>query len=301
MTGWVLVGEKSADIWEMKVFIDTFEQAGVNIEKVFAKDIAVIADSENKVFINGKEKPLPDFAVAAFFGDFDYHNLFVVKMLEGMGIHCINSYDCLKDARDKLKAFHMVKENVPEAVLPKTMLYDKNLPWDFITSNFSFPLIAKINHGAKGIGVTLANDINELKNNIEELEKEFQDQILIQQYIHQQTGRDLRFIVCGGEIISCFTRTSQSEGFKSNLSEGGSLEFFNPSPELSQTALKTAQALSLNLGSVDFLFGENDTFYLCELNSLPGLSYVVAARNAGKADPLAQIAENIKKQVIARN
>lgn len=298
MNGWILVGEKSVNLNDLNIFVDTFNKMGLHLKKVFAGQITAIASNEKVVFVNGKKEELPNFIVSAFFGNNDYHNRSVVKMLESMGVLCINNYACLIDTCDKLKSFHLVNEKVKSTLLPKTILYNPSLTEDFLNQNIGFPLVIKINHGAKGTGVELAQNYTHLNSIIAQFKAEYDDEILLQEYISSSRGKDLRIIICGGQVITSFVRINDTD-FKSNLATGGHLKFVTPPNHLLDTAQEIALALSINLGSVDFLLGEDDKYYLCEANSMPGLSYVKSSGNNGIKNPLEDIVNNIKSQLLA--
>ena len=298
MNGWILVGEKSVNLNDLNIFVNSFNEMGLPLKRVFANEISAIASNENVVFVNGKKEAPPVFIVSAFFGNNDYHNRSVVKMLESMGVLCINNYTCLIDTCDKLKSFHLVHEKVKTALLPKTILYHPSLREDFLKENIGFPMVVKINHGAKGTGVELAQNYNHLTNIIAQFQAEYDDEILLQEYIASSRGKDLRIIFCGGQVITSFVRINDTD-FKSNLATGGHLQFVTPPSHLLATAQEIALALSINLGSVDFLLGEDNKYYLCEANSMPGLSYAKASGNNGIKNPLEDIVNNIKKQLSA--
>jgi RimK family alpha-L-glutamate ligase len=297
MNGWILVGEKSVNLNDLNIFVDTFNKMGLPLTKVFANQITPIASNENVVYVNGRQEKLPSFIVSAFFGNNDYHNRSVVKMLESMGVLCINTYACLIDTCDKLKSFQLVREKVKTALLPKTILYHPSLNEAFLTQTIGFPMVIKINHGAKGTGVELAQNYSHLTSIVTNFQYAYDDEILLQEYIAPSRGKDLRIIVCGGEVITSFVRINET-AFKSNLATGGHLQFITPPPHLLATAQGIANALSINLGSVDFLLGDDNKYYLCEANSMPGLSYVKASGDDGIKNPLEDVVENIKKQLL---
>lgn len=296
MPGFILIGEKSSKLKDLDIFTETFNSLGLPLEKVYADDIAVISGETPYTYIRGAKTPPPDFIIPAFFGDNTYHNRSVVRMFESIGVLCINNCDCLINTGDKLKSFQLIKKHAPYACLPKTMLYMPSIGEKTITENFSFPIIVKIDHGAKGTGVSLAKNYDHLIDIIGLYRKSYNDEILLQEFISESAGVDLRIIICGGKYITSFKRINE-KCFKSNLASGGRLEFFTPPDEIINTAKAVGAALNINLGSVDFLLGSKGRYYVCEANSMPGLSYVKAAAKAGLRNPLSDIAENIRRQV----
>lgn len=298
MNGWILVGEKSANLSDLAIFVDTFNRMGLPLKKVFTNQITPLISNDRAVFIAGKIEPLPTFVISAFFGNNNYHNRSVVKMLESMDVMCINTHACLIDTCDKMKSFQLVQEKVPQALLPKTILYHQGLTENFLTQTIGFPMVVKINHGAKGTGVELAGDYRHLTEILASFRVTYQDQILLQEYIASSRGKDLRIILCGGQVVTSFVRINDTD-FKSNLATGGCLQFVDLPLHLKTTAQEIAKALSINLGSVDFLLGNDNKYYLCEANSMPGLSYVKASGEDGMENPLETVVENIKKQIAA--
>ena len=109
----------------------------------------------------------------------------------------------------------------------------------------------------------------------------FGDQILVQKAVTSSKGRDLRVVVAAGELVCAFVRHNDKD-FKSNLHQGGYIEPYQPPQELIDQSIRLADAFGLKTGSIDYLFGEEEgEFYLCEVNSVPGISYVFKAQKEG--------------------
>jgi RimK family alpha-L-glutamate ligase len=300
MDAWILVGEKSRSLKDIDKFINRFKAKGINMQKISVEDIAVLFPCEkDSVFLCGKKTKLPPFVMSAYFGNINEHSLAVSHMLEGKDTLAINSARCIASAADKLKTYITVSTNLPQISVPKTMLWKNTMTEEFISENFSYPLILKINHGSKGNGVELVSSYDELLKTAEELKKIFNDSVLIQQYIAASRGIDIRLILCGGKFITAFRRTN-STSFKSNLSEGGKIEFITPPPFLAEAAEKTGALLDMNIGSIDFLSDGKGSFIFCEANAMPGNSYSEAAQKAGIADPFDAVISNIAQQILAR-
>ena len=102
--------------------------------------------------------------------------------------------------------------------------------------------------------------INSLKSNIN---------ILIQEYIHERAGEDLRVIVIGGKVMGAMLRKSTDGSFKANITRGGTGKNFEMNEEIYYLATETAKALNLDIAGVDLLF-HSDGYKICEANSAPG-------------------------------
>ena len=292
----ILLGEKSSKLKDIDLFCKAFNDNGLKLQKIMADDINISLSDKSCIYINGVKQSLPDAVISAYFGNMDSHNLYVTQMLESMGVLCINSSSCLTLARDKLKTFIKIKQHLPEIFLPKTVLYSKNITENILKETTGFPLVVKIINGSKGMGVETADNFSEAITKAEFLKKKFNDDIIFQEYIKSSYGKDLRFIICGGKYITSFIRSS-SEGFTSNVAQGGKITPFSADTELIAAAEKLAALLDINLGSIDFLFGSDNRFYFCESNGMPGLNYTQAYTDLGLENPMNLICRNIKKQI----
>ena len=295
MNGWIIVGEKSRNLKDVDKFIDRFRKYSIDMDKVSASDIS-LSDTQNPdtVFVDGKETHLPQLVISAYFGNIDKHNLDVSRMLESKNTLSMNSAYCIEICRDKFKVYDILNQNYPSIKIPKTIVFSAETDKDFIENSFSYPLIVKINKGSKGNGVELVSSYEELVDTANKFKTQFSDDILIQEYISTSEGKDLRIILCGGKYITSFIRSNNSS-FKSNLAEGGSIDFITPPLFLISQAEKIGKALDMNIGSVDFLI-DGDKYYFCEANAMPGNSYSEAAKEKGLKDPFDDVIENIINQ-----
>jgi glutathione synthase/RimK-type ligase-like ATP-grasp enzyme len=142
--------------------------------------------------------------------------------------------------------------------------------------------VLKVMNGVQGKGVELVRTKDELRAMLSMLTAApFGDHIIAQQAIMSSAGKDIRVVVAGGEVLHSFVRSNDGE-FKSNLHQGGHIETFEPPADLVDMSIRLADALGLKLGSIDYLFGENEgEFWLCEVNSTPGIAYLFAAQETG--------------------
>lgn len=283
--GFLLAGDYSAYEREIAMAKQLFAKLNIDIEIINFNDVNVIAsdDPNGKIIVNGEEVDYPDFVLVVTVDERDdYKFRAVLRMFETLGINCINTVDSIEKAADKIYSFQIAKQFVPEIKLPKTILISPDVSLDFIEEEIGFPLVLKIMDGNQGKGISLVQTKKELDNILNVVTaSEFGQELMVQEAILSSKGRDIRVIVVGGEVIHSFSRYNEND-FKSNLHQGGSLDTFNPPQSLIDTSIKLADAFGLKLGSIDYLFGENeDEFYLCEVNSVPGISYIFNAQSKG--------------------
>ncbi|HEY5537466.1 MAG TPA: ATP-grasp domain-containing protein [Acetobacterium sp.] len=275
MKGWLLRNPGKMDDPSIVKIMKVVAENKIDLTVVDPLKIHVICDHDfaGKIYVGNEVMDVPDYVVAAFFTEKNYHTAAVLRMLESVGVLCINSYDCIKNVDDKLLTFQKVAESIENINFPKTLLVTEETNASFVSQLFDYPLVMKVMHGSKGKGVVLVNTEKELDNLISMMTaSEVGDEIIIQECIAASKGRDLRVVLCNGKYDNAFVRENE-KSFRSNLAKGGKIIRYSPPASVMEAAEKIAELLKINMGSVDFLFGENDTFYLCEANAMPGISF----------------------------
>ncbi len=196
-----------------------------------------------------------------------YYGSTLVRHFNAMGVFSIVSAGAILQTRDKWTCSQLLSTaNVP---IPKTILgASSNL--ENLLSNFkNQPVIIKILEGTHGNGVILAETYLNALSTIETL-KTAGVKFLLQEYIKESNGSDLRIFVVDGEVIAAMKRQSKEGDFRSNLHRGGSSLNIKLSNEEESVALKAAKAMKLGVCGVDILQSERGPLVL-EINSSPGL------------------------------
>jgi ribosomal protein S6--L-glutamate ligase len=154
----------------------------------------------------------------------------------------------------------------------------------------SAPLVVKLLEGTQGIGVVLADTDRSAKSVIEAF-RGADVNILVQEFIKEAGGTDIRALVIGGKVIAAMKRTGAAGDFRSNLHRGGTAERAKITPEERATAVRAAKAMGLNVCGVDMLRSNHGPVVM-EVNSSPGLEGV---EKATKIDVAGKIIEFIEK------
>ena len=206
----------------------------------------------------------PDFIL---FWDKDIH---LARRLEAEGIRLFNSADAIEICDNKiLTAVRLCgKVRTPRTVIsPKTFEGIGYRDLDFVkkaTRLLGLPMIIKEAYGSFGAQVYLVHTVDEAKNTVLSLgHKDF----IMQEFIAESKGRDVRVNVVGGKVVSAMERYNDND-FRSNISNGGSMRKIELSEEIKAEAIKAAKAIGLNFAGVDVLFGK-DAPIICEVNSNP--------------------------------
>jgi len=196
-----------------------------------------------------------------------YYGSTLVRHFESLGVFSTVSASAILQTRDKWTCSQLLsKAGVP---IPKTFL-GFSPEAETLLSNFeNKPVIIKILEGTHGNGVILAETYVSALSTIETL-KTAGVKFLLQEYISESKGTDLRVIVVDGEVVAAMKRQSKGNDFRSNLHRGGSSEKIKLTLEEENTALKAAKAMQLGVCGVDLLQSKNGPLVL-EINSSPGL------------------------------
>ncbi|WKY47083.1 ATP-grasp domain-containing protein [Eubacteriaceae bacterium ES3] len=277
MKGWLLRNPQKMEDPSIVKIMKVVKERNIDLELVNPLDIQVVCEDspDGMVYVGDEKKMVPDYVIAAFFNEKNYHAQSVLVMLESLGVFCINNWECIQSVDDKLLVYQKVVKEIAGVKFPKTVLVtDKTTP-EFISSQFDYPVVMKVMHGSKGLGVVLVNSEKECDTLMNmTMAGKCADEIIIQECIMTSSGRDIRIVLIDGEFETAFIRQND-ESFRSNIAKGGKKVEFNPPAELIETAEKVAKLMGIAVGTVDFLFGEEGNFYLCEANAMPGVAFDV--------------------------
>ena len=218
-----------------------------------------------------------------------FYGTAVVRQFEVMGTYCVNESVAISRSRDKLRSIQLLSRK--GVGIPVTAF--ANSPDDvkgLIREVGGSPLVIKLLEGTQGIGVVLA----ETKKAAESVIQAFmgvKSNILIQEYIEEAGGSDIRCLVVGGKVIAAMQRTAPEGEFRSNLHRGGSAELVKLSSIERAVAVKAASIMGLNVCGVDMLRSSRGPLIM-EVNSSPGLRGI---EEATKKDVAGLIIEFIEK------
>ena len=220
-----------------------------------------------------------------------YFGTAVVRQFEQMDVYTPNTANGIANSRDKLRATQILSRH--DIGMPATsFVRDKADVLPAIDLVGGAPVVIKLLEGTQGIGVILAPDKKVAEAIIETLQSTKQN-VLIQQFIAESRGRDIRALVVGDRVVGAMRRTAQGDEFRSNVHRGGSVEAVELSPEYERTAVRAAQIMGLRVAGVDMLEG-NEGPLVMEVNSSPGLEGI---ERATELDIAGAIIDHIANQV----
>jgi len=233
-------------------------------------------------------------------GDFDaviprigasvtFYGTSVVRQFEIMGTYCVNESVAISRSRDKLRSIQLLSRK--GVGIPVTAF--ANSPDDvkgLIREVGGAPLVIKLLEGTQGIGVVLAETQKAAESVIEAF-MGVKSNILIQEFIKEAGGSDLRCLVVDGKVIAAMQRTAPEGEFRSNIHRGGSAQLVKLTPKERATAVQAAQIMGLNVCGVDLLRSSRGPLVM-EVNSSPGLEGI---EKATEKDVASMIIECIEK------
>ncbi|HMO14037.1 MAG TPA: RimK family alpha-L-glutamate ligase [Pirellulaceae bacterium] len=217
-----------------------------------------------------RSKLLPDYdAILPRIGaSITYFGTAVVRQFEQMDVFSANSSAGILNSRDKLRCMQVLSRH--KIGIPRTtFVRDKQDVLPAIDRIGGAPVVIKLLEGTQGIGVILAETVKVAEAIIETLHSTRQN-VLVQEFIAESRGRDIRAFVIGDRVVAAMRRVAQGQEFRSNVHRGGRTEFVMLDHEYCETAVRCAQIMGLKIAGVDML-ESNQGPLVMEVNSSPGL------------------------------
>jgi ribosomal protein S6--L-glutamate ligase len=235
-----------------------------------------ITSNQPEVHYHGKVLPYYDAVIPRIGASVTFYGTAVVRQFEMMGTFCVNESVAISRSRDKLRSLQLLSRK--GVGLPRTGFANRpdNIK-DLIKNVGGAPVVIKLLEGTQGIGVVLA-DTNKAAESIIEAFMGLKANILVQEFIKEAGGADIRCFVVGGKVVAAMKRQGAEGEFRSNLHRGGSATLMKLSKAERSTAAKAAQVMGLNICGVDILQAKNGPVVM-EVNSSPGLEGIEVATN----------------------
>ena len=268
--GWILVKDRFWEAYETNRLIEEFQKQDIEIQLVDPNTIDIFVNKDNKksILVNGEPSDLPKFVFPRTGSGTSYYIKAVIRHFERMDIPVINSSDAIDNVKDKLYTHQILAQSNLD--IPKTMLLRYPIDIDFVEKNIGFPVIVKKISGSYGRGVFLCEDKKSLRQlvTMAELTKKSYD-IIIQEFIKDTWGKDLRVMVVNNKVIGCMMRQATDDDFRANITRGGEGFPYEVNEQIEWLSTESSKALGLDIAGVDLLF-QNGGYKICEVNSNPG-------------------------------
>ena len=250
--------------------------------------------ASHKPQIHYRGKPLEGFdAVIPRIGaSVTFYGCAVLRQFEMMGVFPLNESVAIARSRDKLRSLQILAKR--GVGLPVTgFAHHTEASGELIKMCGGAPLVIKLLEGTQGVGVVLAETTNAAESVIEAF-KGLNANILVQEFIKEAEGADIRCIVVGGKVVASMKRQGAPGEFRSNLHRGGTSEKVKITAQERAVAISAAKAMGLNVAGVDLLRSNHGPVVM-EVNSSPGLEGI---EQSSKKDVAGMIIEFIERTAV---
>ena len=250
-----------------------------------------LSEDEPDLQFRGRQLSTYDAVLPRIGASITYFGTAVVRQFEQMDVYTPNTANGISNSRDKLRATQILSRH--NIGMPATFFVRNRADVkQAIEQVGGAPVVIKLLEGTQGIGVILAPEVKVAEAIIETLQSTSQN-VLIQAFVKESRGRDIRALVVGDRVVAAMRRSAQGDEFRSNVHRGGTVEAVELTPEYEQTAVRAAQIMGLRVAGVDMLEG-NDGPLVMEVNSSPGLQGI---ETATRLDVAGAIVDYIADQV----
>ncbi|MEM6451299.1 MAG: 30S ribosomal protein S6--L-glutamate ligase [Cyanobacteria bacterium P01_D01_bin.105] len=240
-----------------------------------------ITARDPQILYQGRPLPRQDAIIPRIGHSQTHYGAAVVRQFEQMGTFVVNSAEAIVRSRNKLECLQVLSKR--GIALPRTGFAHANKDIDSLIELVGgAPLVIKVLEGAHGVGVVLA-DTHESARSIIEAFYGLKARILVQEFVEEASGEDIRCLVVHGEVIAAMKRKGAPGEFRANLHRGGGSQSTTLSPSERQIAIKAAAAVGLQVAGVDILRSNHGPLVI-EINSSPGLEGIETATDVDVAE-----------------
>lgn len=292
----IAILSRNPKLYSTRRIVEAGQQRGHDIEVIDTMHCYMdITSSKPSVRYYGKALPKFDAVIPRIGASVTFYGTSVVRQFEMMGTYSINESVAISRSRDKLRSLQLLSRK--GIGMPRTGFANRpdNIA-DLIKNVGGAPVVVKLLEGTQGIGVVLA----ETEKTAEAIIEAFMGigaNILVQEFIKEAGGADIRCLVVGGKVIAAMKRQAASGEFRSNLHRGGTASIVRLSPQERKTAVDAAKTMGLNMAGVDILRSNNGPVVM-EVNSSPGLEGI---ETATQKDVAGMIIQHIENQAYGKN
>ena len=284
------------DLYSNKRIMEAGEMRGhemhfLNIKECYMK---LDADKPEIHYRGGKVLDNFDAVIPRIRPSITFYGCALTRQFEAMKVYCLNSAAAITQSRDKLFSLQLLLRNGVD--IPTTGFANSPLDTDdLIKMVGGSPLIVKLLEGTQGKGVVLAETKKAAESVINAF-KSLNANILVQEFIKEADGKDLRLFVVDGKVVAAIQREAAPGEFRANIHMGGTASIVKPTAEEKKIAIKAAKAMDLRVAGVDIIRSSKGPLLL-EVNSSPGLEGIEGATNKDIASEMIKAIEsNIKRK-----
>lgn len=253
-----------------------------------------ISSSSPNVHYKGAVLKTYDAVIPRIGASVTFYGAAVIRQLEMMGVFCMNDSVAITRARDKLRSLQILSKKgigMPITGFAHSMAEIE----DLIRMVGGPPLVIKFLEGTQGIGVILVETTSAARSVLEAF-LGLKVNIMVQEFIREANGSDLRCFVVGGKVVAAMQRTAKSaEEFRSNLHRGGSAQAVQLTDEERKMAVRAAHIIGLNVAGIDMIRSHRGPLIM-EVNASPGLEGIERTTGVNVAGEIIKFMEDSMNQ-----
>jgi len=284
---------RNPKLYSHKRLVEAAEKRGHTMDVIdHLRCLIDISSGQSKLVYNSEELPMYDAVIPRIGASVTFYGTAVLRQLEVMGVYPVNESVAITRSRDKLRSLQLLSRR--GIGLPRTIFAHRtNDPAEVIKRAGGAPVVIKLIEGTQGIGVMLS-ETDRAAESIIEAFGGVDTNILIQEFIKEAGGEDVRCLVIDGKVIAAMLRKGKEGEFRSNLHRGGSAKSIKISPQEREAAVTSAKAMGLNVCGVDLLRSSRGPVVM-EVNSSPGLEGIEKATDIDVAGKIIEFIEKSAK------
>ncbi|MGA7298626.1 MAG: 30S ribosomal protein S6--L-glutamate ligase [Rhodanobacteraceae bacterium] len=271
----IAILSRNRKLYSTRRLMDVARERGHEVEVVDALRCYMnITSHQPRIHYRGEQMQPFDAVIPRIGASVTFYGTAVLRQFEMMGVYCINESVAITRARDKLRSLQLLSRK--GIGLPVTgFAHSPDDIDDLLKMVGGPPVVIKLLEGTQGIGVVLAETRKAAESVIEAF-MGLKASVLVQEYIKEAGGSDIRCFVVGGKVVASMRRQAKDGEFRSNIHRGGSASTVRITPEERSTAVRAARIMGLNLAGVDILRSNHGPVVM-EVNSSPGLEGIETA------------------------
>jgi ribosomal protein S6--L-glutamate ligase len=288
----IAILSRRPELYSTRVLVEAGEARGHDVRVLDTLQFDVcIRRRKPELFYRGETLEPMDAVVPRIGASITGFGLAVVRQFEMMGVYCLNESQAIARSRDKLRSLQLLSRHdigVPPTIYTRQIEHVAHC----VEEVDGPPVVVKLIEGTQGVGVVLAESAR-AANSVVEAFHGLDQNILIQKFIKEAHGADIRALVVGRKVIAAMKRQAEPGEFRSNLHRGGTATKVRLNAEYRKVALAATRVLGLRLAGVDMLESKNGPMIM-EVNSSPGLEGI---EKATAVDVAAAVIEHLEQEV----
>ena len=265
----IAILSRNPNLYSTRRLVEAGQQRGHEVHVINTlRAYMNIASNNPQIHYKGQSLEGFDAVIPRIGASVTFYGCAVLRQFEMMGVYPLNESVAITRSRDKLRSLQLLsRKNIGLPITGYAHSPD-DIP-DLIDMVGGAPLVIKLLEGTQGIGVVLAETAKAAESVVEAF-MGLKQNIMVQEYIKEAGGADIRCLVVGDKVIAAMKRQAQAGEFRSNLHRGGSASLIKITPEERATAVQAAKIMGLSVAGVDILRSERGPLVM-EVNSSPGL------------------------------